>query len=251
MGAVAGALVGEFSLIQIFGLRGTGLFAGLLNLLAAFGALNLLKKSLMEETEPAPGSPLSIRTALSGRGHRLLMAAFLAGGVILASEVVWFRFLQLFLPGTSYVFAVMLSIVLTGIGLGGFLGALWFKLDPNAHRFLFGFILIGGPLSVLVYRLFPWPVEQYSQIRHWLPALEIFWLPICLMLPVCLFSGILFALLGHAAHEVIKGEARTAGLVTMANTIGATLGPFGGRLFSHTSSGHGDFFFYPGFHVRP
>ena len=48
------------------------------------------------------------------------MAAFLSGGILLGLEVVWFRFLLLFVDGTGIAgFAFMLSAVLAGIALGG------------------------------------------------------------------------------------------------------------------------------------
>ena len=49
-----------------------------------------------------------------GRSPRLLAAAFLGGAALLALEVVWFRFLQLFVFGTQRAFSLMLAVVLGG-----------------------------------------------------------------------------------------------------------------------------------------
>ncbi|MGR9090241.1 MAG: hypothetical protein ACU85U_06640, partial [Gammaproteobacteria bacterium] len=49
---------------------------------------------------------------------RHLLAAFLTGGILLSLEVVWFRFLQLFIPSTHRSFAIMILVVLFGIGAG-------------------------------------------------------------------------------------------------------------------------------------
>ena len=62
-------------------------------------------------------------------------AAFLAGATLLALEVVWFRFLQLFVFGTSFIFAAMLAVILLGIGVGGVIAARWLGRDPRAQRF--------------------------------------------------------------------------------------------------------------------
>ena len=60
--------------------------------------------------------------ASTGAGGRACSsAAFLGGALLLALEVVWFRFLQLFVFGTQRAFALMLAMVLAGIGLGGLL----------------------------------------------------------------------------------------------------------------------------------
>ena len=50
---------------------------------------------------------------------RLLAAASLSGGMLLALEVVWFRLLELFVFETPLAFALMLAVVLAGIGVGG------------------------------------------------------------------------------------------------------------------------------------
>ena len=58
---------------------------------------------------------------------------FLGGGALLALEVVWFRFLQLFVFGTQLAFALMLATVLAGIALGGLLAAAWLRRRPASH----------------------------------------------------------------------------------------------------------------------
>ena len=75
------------------------------------------------------------RVALLGAPvFRLLAAAALCGGALLGLEVLWFRFLQLFAFGTSAVFAVMLTVVLLGIALGGLAGGEWLRARPDAVR---------------------------------------------------------------------------------------------------------------------
>ena len=44
------------------------------------------------------------------RARQLLLAACLSGALLLALEVVWFRFLLLVVTGTSLAFAVMLLV---------------------------------------------------------------------------------------------------------------------------------------------
>ena len=49
---------------------------------------------------------------------RLLVISFGAGLVLLALELIWFRFLRLYVVSSPTAFAVMLAVVLAGIGLG-------------------------------------------------------------------------------------------------------------------------------------
>src|SRR5205823_13980279 len=49
---------------------------------------------------------------------RLLFVSFGAGCILLALEVVWFRFLRLYVASSPTAFAIMLAVVLAGIGFG-------------------------------------------------------------------------------------------------------------------------------------
>jgi len=68
------------------------------------------------------------------RSWRLLVAAFLAGATLLALEVVWFRFLQLFVYGTGFIFAAMLAAILLA-SVRRRDRARWLGRDPQAQRF--------------------------------------------------------------------------------------------------------------------
>ena len=229
LGAVAGALVGETILIGAMGIMGTGAVAAFLNVIAAVVALKLTRR---KATQGAPHPVVvSMRNPLSRRAHGLLAASFLSGAILLALEVVWFRFLQLFLPGTTLTFSIMLSVVLLGIGLGGLIASRWFRKNANAHIHASSIALALGILALATYATFDFTLGDAPVVRMG-GAESQSGLVICffLMFPVSLLSGILYALLGHALHEEIArgGEAhpiRSTGLATMANTIGATFGP--------------------------
>ena len=225
LGAVAGALAGETLLVEAFGIVGTAFWAGLFNVLAAGGAI-AVARSAHETEELAASTPSD---ALDGRPspgvRRFLVASFLSGGVLLALEVVWFRFLQLFVPGTTLTFALMLSVVLGGIGLGGLAASRWFRFSPNAHRQASAVALASGVAALLVYLLIDLVIGDRTDARVGRYGLGSFSLGFVLMFPVSVLSGLLFTLIGHAVHERRKDETRAAGLVTLANTLGAALGP--------------------------
>jgi hypothetical protein len=84
---------------------------------------------------------------------RPLAAVFLSGGILLALEVVWFRFLELFVWNSGASFALMLAVVLAGIGIGGRGAGFWLRARPEADRFAGPVALLAGTVAVLGYEV--------------------------------------------------------------------------------------------------
>ena len=219
LGGMAGALCGELWLISWLGQRGTAFAAAALNVIAAVVAL-LLARRVGEATAPAP-EPLPMQR-LTARAWRLLAAACLAGGALLALEVVWFRFLQLFVFGTSLVFAAMLAVILLGIGAGGVVASRWLSRDPQAQRFTSLVALGAGIATELAYVLFEPRVGASVYATGGAGAALL--LSLRLMLPTAFLSGVLFTMLGAAQRNECGGAAETTGKLTLANTLGAMFG---------------------------
>src|SRR5205807_8313672 len=112
-------------------LWGTSLAAGLLNCLAAAIALFLARIAGPDGTLAAPpteAKPRSRRLRLDyPLPWRPLLVSFGAGCILLTLEVVWFRFLRLYVASSATAFSLMLAIVLAGIGLGGMASGAFFK----------------------------------------------------------------------------------------------------------------------------
>jgi predicted membrane-bound spermidine synthase len=231
IGAVAGALAGETVLLPLLGIRGAGLAAAALNTAAAATAFALSSTTRFTIGEPAAQPPPSPPAEpLSPRAHRLLAASFLAGGTLLALEVVWFRFLLLFLSSSTLAFAIMLAVVLLGIGAGGLAGSRWLKERKSAPKDLPVIALGCGIVSALAYGAFASvlaPVPNLGPIDSTTTMLA---LSMALMLPVATGSGALFTLAGEALGTCVADATRAAGLLTLANTLGATLGALAGGL---------------------
>jgi spermidine synthase len=224
LGAVVGALAGDLLLVGLFGVRGTALAAAALNVLAAAAALTLARPLDVEAT----AAPLPEPRRLPPRALALLAAAFLLGGTLLALEVVWFRFLLLFVHASSLAFAVMLAVVLAGIGSGSLLASRGLGTRAELWRFLPAVALASGVLCPTTYVLFGFvPAIALGGALSWLVTLQ---LGIVLMFPVSLLSGALFTLLGVALLRESHGVTRTAGLLTLCNTTGAMLGSLVGGL---------------------
>lgn len=226
MGAVAGALIGEAWLIGAIGIRGSALAAAGLDAAAAGGAL-VLAHALEPTAVARPAAAPRARIGLTPL--RLLAAAFLAGAIFLALEVVWFRFLSLRVIGTSLVFAVLLAVVLVGISAGGLLASRWLQVRSRAGPALPALALAGGALVLGCYALFD-PISRLvlpgggELSGSMSDPLRVVLISAPLMLPVALLSGVLFTAVGDAAREGLLEAARTTGLVTLANTLGGAAG---------------------------
>ena len=226
LGGMLGAVAGELWLIAPLGLRGTAFFAAGLNLLAAALAwwLSRRRTPAADAVEPIGVGP--DRKRLSPRARRLLAAAFLAGAGLLALEVIWFRFLQLFLFGTAMTFAFMLAVILLGIAAGGLAASLWLRRDPAAHRWLPAVAGAAALATIAGYAAFsPWYRGAAFFIDQPDATLA---LSLRLMLATSVLSGVIYTLAGAALRHELSGAGETAGHLTLANTIGSMAGALGG-----------------------
>jgi spermidine synthase len=219
LGAVVGALTGELVAIEHLGLYGSSFLAGGCNLLAALGALAVAERfPAAAALEPSPA-----RARTDAAGRRLLAATFGAGGLLLALEVVWFRFLHLTVHSGSAAFAWMLAVVLAGIALGGMAGGRWLRHRAEAWRQAPAVALAAGIATVVGYAGFHLSTRPVAGLAQSSP-LAIAWMAAVLTLPVAALSGVLFPLLGAALARHVAPETRVAGLLTLANTLGCALG---------------------------
>ncbi len=223
LGALTGVLLNELFIIKYLGIWGAGILAGSLNVLAALTATYLAKQEL--------AFPSSIKTTYAAslrqlkHLHRPLIGSFLAGAILLALEVVWFRFILLFFNSHSWNFAVMLATVLAGIGFGGLVASKWSKKNSNFHHYLFYLFLLNGLFVILLYGNFALILSVFQKIRgEQFIAVAAFFL----MFPVSFISGAIFTALGSALHNENLSESRATSFLTMANTAGAMLGAITG-----------------------
>lgn len=202
-GACLAPLVAEYYLIGALGLRSTALVAAGLNVLAAVLAL----------VQPPGAAATPVPAPVPGtqpfpRG--LLFAAAAAGGIALALEVIWFRLLILYAPGSDTTFALMLTVVLLGIALGG-------ALAPLLGRLQLAWITLGSSLAVVLgYLLAGWTFSSGKP--------DLIHTAVALMLPAAILSGLLFTLLGAELRADAHNPQAAIGVLTTANTLGAAGG---------------------------
>jgi predicted membrane-bound spermidine synthase len=222
-GAVVGVVACEMYLIRALGVHGAALLAAALNLSAAGIAAAIARLPVSNDGPAVPTTGPRRRPPSATVAPRpWLTAAFLSGFCLLALEVVWFRFLLLFVKGHSVALALILALVLTGIALGGLLAAWWLRVSPSAHRFAAFVALFSGVALFVSYRLFPSLMGDSPALVVDTAAILTLGAP--LILPVSLCSGMFFTMSGAALQTALRAETTAAGTLTLANTTGAAIG---------------------------
>jgi predicted membrane-bound spermidine synthase len=214
MGAVAGGVFAEFLLIAWVGIPGAAIVAAALDMVAAAMAI-----------ASTPGSGVTIRSdglvRLNRQTVSLLACAGLTGFAMLALEVIWFRFLSMFVLSTTQAMSVMLAVVLAGIAFGSAIAARVTTGTEARTSLATLAALIASATAVCSYSLFP-HLTAGTQVGS---ATRVAWFALVLMLPTALASGALFTMLGAAIRQSYLDAAAAAAALTLANTIGAAIGP--------------------------
>jgi spermidine synthase len=217
LGAMAGALAGEMFLYSAVGVRGTGLVAAAGSLAAASAAALLSARMPASVPEPPDAGASSAQARLP---VRWLLSAAGCGALLLALEVVWTRFFQLFVSGTSVMFAVLLAVVLAGISVGGLLAAALCSRWPAAHTWFGAFALGAG---FWVAGGYAWLRDVPSWAAGHATLMPVATLGLAFVFPVALASGVLFTLVGVTLRQDAPAGHST-GLLVAANTGGAMVG---------------------------
>lgn len=224
LGAMAGALLGEAYLVRIGGLWGTAFTAGGVGCAAAAIAWVVTGPRLMGVGQTSARS--RGRLSVIQLPWRLLFVSAGAGAILLGLEVIWFRFLRLYVASTSTAFSVMLAVVLAGIGLGSILSSLIPGRVVPRRQLLPALLLLAASASLISYLFFPVPVLPPN-----LPVLDSAFsqkvgiLSLALMFPVAFLSGALLPAIVSCVQSEMIGRMNSTGLTILFNTIGAAVGP--------------------------
>lgn len=222
IGAVVGALIGELFLIKAFGLWGTSLAAGLLNCAAAIIALALAKSDSVGSTSAEQSRWLRFQFNYQ-LPWRTLIVSFGAGLILLALEVIWFRFLRLYVASSATAFSVMLAVVLAGIGLGG----VWAGASQKLRQWELQALLFVAAVGTLIcYMSFAVPKLGEGEKNFYLESWpQIAWVSFVLMFFVAFLSGVLFPAITARVQEGVGSRMNSVGITTLFNTTGAAIGP--------------------------
>src|SRR3982074_1608353 len=117
---------------------------------------------MLARSEWVPGgkSPVRFRLRFSLETKppwSLLLVSMGTGAILLGLEVIWFRFLRLYVASTSAAFSIMLAVVLAGIGLGSIVSSLIPDRVVPRRQLLPMVLLLAASATLLSYLFFPAP----------------------------------------------------------------------------------------------
>jgi len=232
VGAVAGTFLSGFVLIEAVGVFGSTRVAAAANVLIAAVAIALSRQERDAEGAEvaagveAPAGPGPERIALA--------AAFAAGFLSLASEVLWTRMLTFFLEGFTYAFSAMLTTFLFGLAIGALISGRLVNRIRNLRAYVGVLFLISALVSAAVlfaltenYAITKWAkATAYSFSEHWRTqyALSVFLVSFLMLFPPALVMGGIFPAVVKLATRRIGEVGSRVGLVYAVNTLGAVAG---------------------------
>ena len=227
-GAAMGVLIGGFWMLEAFGLPGTMLTAGLVNVAIALVVFVVLKQAGAQESfaptqRPTQSLPVSVKY--------LLIVSALTGFASFIYEIAWIRMLSLVLGSSNHAFEMMLSAFVLGLALGG----LWVRNHVSSLK---NPILFLGSIQVLMGLFAMSSLLAYEQSFYWMrwainvltkttAGYEAFnvishGISLLVMLPAAICAGMTLPIITYQLMQTSEGE-RAVGRVYAVNTIGSIL----------------------------
>lgn len=231
LGAAIGVLVSGFVLIEAFGLPGTILSGGIINLVLALLVWLLCRA---DGDRRGQTSAATIPTAHPSQIFliMLLLCAALTGAASFMYEIAWIRMLGLVLGSSTHAFELMLSAFILGLALGGY----WIK--NRIDKFSSPIMVLGlaqvimGVLALSTLVIYGQTFDFMAYLMRALARtdqgyllfnLSSHFLAMLVMVPTTFCAGMTLPLLTYQLLAKGHGEKAIGG-VYAANTFGSILG---------------------------
>ncbi|MFM8532589.1 MAG: fused MFS/spermidine synthase [Acidimicrobiia bacterium] len=226
LGAMTGTLLAGYYLIPDIGIANSFLLAAAINV--AVGAIAfVLDRSRRPATTPpvSPDDHPAFDDAQSSSGDLALLGLVVAvsGFASLGLEIVWFRLMLQFVAATTEAFTAMLTTVLGGIAMGGFIAAVILRSNRHPAAALGVVQTLTGVTAIASMSALLWTVTHgWDTMQLWRAVL------IAILPPsLCMGAGFPLAL-GLAARSTDpRNLARRIGSLYSLNVAGAILGSLG------------------------
>lgn len=233
LGACAAAFAGPYFLFPALGITGTLLAASALQALVVAGALALARRTraTAAKTQSSTQRQINESTLLhlfKDPGLRvLLVLAATSGFVIFALEVVWIHLIGATLGMSVYAFAMMLTLVLAGLFVGGLIVGHLSRQNTTQPDWLLPFFLLASSAATLICARFwddapLWLLRMGSGINNFADG-EVLRFKIALLL-----LGLPSVVLGTVYPSLFRSRLfpaqtpdRAAGLLAAANAVGS------------------------------
>ena len=238
LGAVFGAALATFALLELFGTRATLWLAAAVNLLIAMVARQTDRKSPVaserDEDRGATSERATTDVPSAAPVSFVLFASGVVGFAFFVMELVWYRMLGPLLGGSVFTFGLILAVALAGIGIGGLVYAV---LGGDRAATLEGFAVsclleaaamaatfaFGDRLALVAVVLFPLARAGFAaRIVGWAVIAGM------VVLPPAIVAGYQFPLLIGLFGRGRERLGRQVGLAYGTNTIGAIAGSLAG-----------------------
>jgi spermidine synthase len=231
IGAVAGVLVSGYLLIDLVGLPGTILTAGIINLsvaLLVWLALRINSTVSAETFKYADDRQVISKNILVA----LLMCSCLTGTSSFMYEIGWIRMLSFVLGSSTHSFELMLSAFILGLALGGY--SIKRRIDNLADplKSLGVIQLMMGGFALLTLILYGQTFNLMSYVLQGLPKTHqgyLFFnvlsqgLSMLIMLPATICAGMTLPIITCYLISQNYGEG-SIGRIYAFNTLGAIIG---------------------------
>ncbi|WP_342381710.1 fused MFS/spermidine synthase [Myxococcus stipitatus] len=241
LGAVTGAALSTFVLLEVYGNRTTLWLACLVNAAIAIAARSVSRsmESAPAVRTEAPSPEMAPPVSDSSRTSPLFarVAALVVGFAFLLMELVWYRMLGPILGGTTFTFGLILAMALLGIGLGGAAYSVAFRhraatlsgfaLTCAAEAFFIALpFALGDRLAIVAALLRPLGGIGFGgMMLSWALIAAV------VILPAAFISGIQFplllALVGKGSQDVGKHVGQVYAWNTVGSIVGSLAGGFG------------------------
>ncbi len=241
-GAAVGVLTNGFILVQLVGLQGSMIFAGLINLVLALVVSLLAKKTtslpicneiISNKQEKRDENTSSV--GISPSVCPLFFIVLFTGLASFMYEIGWIRMLSLVLGSSTHSFEVMLSAFILGLAIGGFI------IRNHADRFknplhMLGRIQVTMGIFALLTLLF-YKTQAFAGMSTFLSNIKrteetyllfnlySFILAVIIMLPATICAGMVLPLITNILYKKGSG-AGVIGRIYAWNTFGSILGVF-------------------------
>ncbi len=207
-GAALGCAGAGFVFLPALGLVGTVQLGAALSILAGLAA-KMLPAAKQSATQDSP--PDFERKDRWG----VFVLFFAVGFTTLGGEVLWTRYLGLFIANTVYTYTLTLSIVLVGLVVGSILASRFFDGQRARARYFGAFQVLVG-LAVLSLVMLPARVWQHLGNDWWAFAV--------LLLPPAILGGASFPLAVRMVVEDASAAGSGTGKIAAVNTLGGIAG---------------------------
>lgn len=240
-GAALGAFLVDFTLIPNLGLFASQSLAVVINLAVGVAALRLAARTDVAQpaAQAAPLKAVPRIGGVAGRGRGRVLATALAillsGFAAMGLEILWFRYLTTILGTRRATFSLLLTVILVGIWAGSVLGgALHRRLGRPAFFYVLAqaLLVLTALASLYFYDLTVLPKGGLlpailATDGLWRAVLEV-WAQVRIILFLvalpALCMGLVFPLANANIQRVEESVGTRAGLLYLANTVGAVAG---------------------------